>query len=197
MGFVLAPIFIKSENSISDEAILNKVGLDRLTKGEPINFYATNKKWEQVFIGTKGNCKIICNGGLASKAFEKENPFVGFENSEIAVIIWNSTSDYYGFCLFKNGKVIRKVVTCDGEFEHDYGNPIAEELAIKEDEIFMLEEMEEMIENEGKEGFEKMVKAEKVCIVADMLANRYLGTCLLYTSPSPRDATLSRMPSSA
>ena len=26
---------------------------------------------------------------------------------------------------------------------------------------------------------------------------RYLNTCLLYTSPSPRDATLSRMPSSA
>ena len=26
---------------------------------------------------------------------------------------------------------------------------------------------------------------------------RGLGTCLLYTSPSPRDATLSRMPSSA
>ena len=25
----------------------------------------------------------------------------------------------------------------------------------------------------------------------------YIGTCLLYTSPSPRDATLSRMPSSA
>ena len=24
-----------------------------------------------------------------------------------------------------------------------------------------------------------------------------IGTCLLYTSPSPRDATLSRMPSSA
>ena len=28
-------------------------------------------------------------------------------------------------------------------------------------------------------------------------AIRYLETCLLYTSPSPRDATLSRMPSSA
>ena len=25
----------------------------------------------------------------------------------------------------------------------------------------------------------------------------YVGSCLLYTSPSPRDATLSRMPSSA
>ena len=29
------------------------------------------------------------------------------------------------------------------------------------------------------------------------LANELLGFCLLYTSPSPRDATLSRMPSSA
>ena len=27
--------------------------------------------------------------------------------------------------------------------------------------------------------------------------NQQLGGCLLYTSPSPRDATLSRMPSSA
>ena len=27
--------------------------------------------------------------------------------------------------------------------------------------------------------------------------NYFIGVCLLYTSPSPRDATLSRMPSSA
>ena len=32
---------------------------------------------------------------------------------------------------------------------------------------------------------------EKILIIDD------LSTCLLYTSPSPRDATLSRMPSSA
>jgi len=30
-----------------------------------------------------------------------------------------------------------------------------------------------------------------------VIENEPLGTCLLYTSPSPRDATLSRMPSSA
>ena len=29
------------------------------------------------------------------------------------------------------------------------------------------------------------------------MTTRMLATCLLYTSPSPRDATLSRMPSSA
>ena len=31
----------------------------------------------------------------------------------------------------------------------------------------------------------------------DGLSNSYIRACLLYTSPSPRDATLSRMPSSA
>ena len=30
-----------------------------------------------------------------------------------------------------------------------------------------------------------------------MFENAYYDICLLYTSPSPRDATLSRMPSSA
>ena len=32
---------------------------------------------------------------------------------------------------------------------------------------------------------------------APLLTGIQPGTCLLYTSPSPRDATLSRMPSSA
>ena len=32
---------------------------------------------------------------------------------------------------------------------------------------------------------------------AQAFASQYLSPCLLYTSPSPRDATLSRMPSSA
>ena len=33
--------------------------------------------------------------------------------------------------------------------------------------------------------------------VTETRGSKLLGTCLLYTSPSPRDATLSRMPSSA
>ena len=33
------------------------------------------------------------------------------------------------------------------------------------------------------------------CVVETL--DRHFGNCLLYTSPSPRDATLSRMPSSA
>ena len=38
---------------------------------------------------------------------------------------------------------------------------------------------------------------EHVCLVGDATGSIDVNTCLLYTSPSPRDATLSRMPSSA
>ena len=41
------------------------------------------------------------------------------------------------------------------------------------------------------EDINSMVK-KKVAVIFDLL-----GNCLLYTSPSPRDAQLSRMPSSA
>ena len=40
------------------------------------------------------------------------------------------------------------------------------------------------------------VKVEK-SIMAPQLISQNFKNCLLYTSPSPRDATLSRMPSSA
>ena len=38
---------------------------------------------------------------------------------------------------------------------------------------------------------------QKKDITFKELVSKYLKYCLLYTSPSPRDATLSRMPSSA
>ena len=44
------------------------------------------------------------------------------------------------------------------------------------------------MKNDGTTGFHKQELVE---------ALMHLDTCLLYTSPSPRDATLSRMPSSA
>ena len=49
---------------------------------------------------------------------------------------------------------------------------------------------ERMTEALGEDGYEKTLNPDE----ADMIL---LNTCLLYTSPSPRDATLSRMPSSA
>ena len=40
-------------------------------------------------------------------------------------------------------------------------------------------------------------KAKKAGKEVDDMGRKAQNTCLLYTSPSPRDATLSRMPSSA
>ena len=39
--------------------------------------------------------------------------------------------------------------------------------------------------------------ARLVTVIDEVGGSTTIGTCLLYTSPSPRDATLSRMPSSA
>ena len=46
---------------------------------------------------------------------------------------------------------------------------------------------------------EKLLKVARQLQIEDLLGRRpsQLSGCLLYTSPSPRDATLSRMPSSA
>ena len=43
------------------------------------------------------------------------------------------------------------------------------------------------------------VMGDRVCVVIPEADdhNDIMSTCLLYTSPSPRDATLARMPSSA
>ena len=46
------------------------------------------------------------------------------------------------------------------------------------------------------EKFDEVVEDKDVQIVVDAKAVLFI-LCLLYTSPSPRDATLSRMPSSA
>ena len=42
-------------------------------------------------------------------------------------------------------------------------------------------------------------RARAICILFSLMSHTFLRSriCLLYTSPSPRDATLSRMPSSA
>ena len=43
----------------------------------------------------------------------------------------------------------------------------------------------------------KMVKVDQGADVADFYIVEHITDCLLYTSPSPRDGLLSRMPSSA
>ena len=59
--------------------------------------------------------------------------------------------------------------------------------AIKHDEIY---QYDPLTENQ-KKAFDAWADGDHLALVGTA------GTCLLYTSPSPRDGLLSRMPSSA
>ena len=60
--------------------------------------------------------------------------------------------------------------------------------------IFVISPVPAFAADGGDEGLSKPILALAAAIA---IAGGLIGTCLLYTSPSPRDATLSRMPSSA
>ena len=77
-----------------------------------------------------------------------------------------------------NDTNIEPTVTGDAPSESDEAMEDEESDEAMEDEAMEDEESDEAMEDEAMEDEES-------------------GACLLYTSPSPRDATLSRMPSSA
>ena len=79
-------------------------------------------------------------------------------------------------------------------------------MAINANNFFNLEEEartqgtlggKKLTKEERKEAFKKQGKVEFKTFVEKVLNKKEPTVCLLYTSPSPRDATLSRMPSSA
>lgn len=180
MGFRLFPIFIKCQNSLySDEDILNMIGLSNFKKTKTVGFYQTSKQEKYVFIGTKGNCKILCNRDLAYSAFEENNIFLQFKNCEIASTIWDETSSISGFGIINNGKVIRKILCLDGDIKYNFGNPIQEELNVDEEIFFSKDEKKEIIESGGIEGFKMLVKEQVIDTATDNLVTRYIGERLL------------------
>ena len=60
------------------------------------------------------------------------------------------------------------------------------------DSLFHIDQM-----NSHDENFALYFKTREKAVLARGENSNYINDCLLYTSPSPRDATLSRMPSSA
>ena len=59
------------------------------------------------------------------------------------------------------------------------------------------EGFEVSIARDGEEALRKVEESVPDLILLDVMMPKKSGFCLLYTSPSPRDGLLSRMPSSA
>ena len=77
----------------------------------------------------------------------------------------------------------------------------AEQLALcnAAQQAFVLHWLEVIVRTNSELGFQFVVNVPRALAVMDLdhVENWVINACLLYTSPSPRDATLSRMPSSA
>lgn len=184
MGFRLNAIFITGQALVSNEEILNKIGYSDFQKIDgTVDFYGTNKQRDSFFIGSVGSCKLICNGKLADQLIFEENeknPLLNFKESEIAAIIWDETSGIYGFCLIQNGEIVRNVISLDGEKpDEGIGNPVQEELEINGEELFSLEEREEIIKYEGEEGLRHGIENSIICEATNNLAKRYIGYKLM------------------
>ncbi len=180
MGFRLAVIFITNQDAVSNEELLGKLGFEDKEKWNKTDFYGTSKQSDLIFVGTKNKCKIIANGTLANNAFLAGNPLLSLKGSEIASLIWNETSSIYGFCLIKNGEIIRSVLSVDDvEIEDGFGEPIEEENEIKEDQLFQPDEIEEILEHEGEAYLKNLIKSEIICRATNNLAKRFIGAGLV------------------
>ena len=80
----------------------------------------------------------------------------------------------------------------DGRYVYTYTNPVGKRCYIYANTLMELREKEDELKRDQLDGIDSYV-AGKADL--DFLVDRYI--CLLYTSPSPRDGLLSRMPSSA
>ena len=180
MGFRLTPIFIKPNNQLSATDLLESLGCSNPIALQKVDFYDTNKQYDKMFVGQKGDYTIISNGALAYGAFEAHTPLLNLPQSEITALIWDETTGCFGFSILKKGQIMRQIMVAEDEVVCDYGAPVPEESGINEADIFSPEERENIIEEEGIEIFETLLKIEIVCKTINRLAEKCIGTPLLH-----------------
>ena len=135
--------------------------------------------------------------------FSKENSFHR--------VMWDHSMDpeTEGFIKLKNNSEIKKVILCSGKVYFDL---LAAREKIKKDDVIifrieqlypfpaksLVKELKPFAKNANFYWCQEEPKNMGAWFsVRDYIQWTLDNICLLYTSPSPRDATLSRMPSSA
>ncbi|MEM0993993.1 MAG: hypothetical protein AAGI49_13220 [Bacteroidota bacterium] len=181
MGLRMYCTFISNHGSQPNKEVLEQLEFTTLSPSGCFDFYEANKQYEQVFIGSHNNCKVICNGDFAEEAFRKNfhnNPLTKLVNCEVGVIQWDETCDVFGFCLFEDAILKRAVLSTDGVMDSIFGTPIEEELSFHESEHYLEDmqvEKEDIIKYEGEEAWQTFVNAESIHFATDQLVKRFLG----------------------
>jgi hypothetical protein len=180
MSYRLNAIFIIDKNKPADDDLLKKMGISTpLSAKNQVDFFETNNRWDKLFVGLYKECSIVCHGKSTNRAFEEDNFAQALPTAEIAAIIWDESSETFGFAFFQKGKTVRKVLVCSGAFEFDLGFQIDEESKIKDTELLDADEMLDIIDADGKEALQQILKTERTIHATNRLVRRYLNSELV------------------
>ncbi len=163
------------------DGILSHLNLGQYKPVKEVPLHYSNKP-ETLFAGFYNDNLLIVHPDLPFDFFsetqsETEKLFMDtFPDSEIAVLIENSTSNLFGYVIIERGKKLRMKDGSDGEIFHDEGELLPEEKEIFSEKIFDDDEIEEMRE-EGmsEEELDAMIKFEACWRVPDRISKRYFG----------------------
>ncbi|MGE9311644.1 hypothetical protein ACLOAU_08360 [Niabella sp. CJ426] len=174
-------IIIKSPRLTDTKEILTKLNLGQYEPKEEVPLHYSNKP-DTLFTGFYNDNFIVVHPDLAFHFFgktqtETEKVFIDtFPDSEIAVLVENSTVGLYSYAIIDSGEKIRMKDGCDGEIYNDTGDLLPEEKEILSQKIFEDEEVEEMKEDGmTDEEITAMINHEASGRVPNLLTKRYFG----------------------
>ncbi len=177
-------IFVKSPKTKDLGEILKQLNLGHLKPTETVPLHYSNKP-ETLFAGFYNDNLLLVHPDLPFDFFnanqtDTEKLFIKtFPDTEIGVLIENSTVGLFSFAIIKNGQKIRMKDGSDGEYYNDAGDLLPEEKEILTQKIFEEEEIDEMKEMEmTDEDIEASRIFQASWRVPNLLSKRYLDECV-------------------
>lgn len=165
MSWEIYLIIISNAHNINTADVPGKIGLENLKPSKEISIQEAQYA-KGTSIGKYGDKIFIVSQDLvfhfydkAPSAFEKKI-CDSFPNSEIAVLTLNGTVDLYGYNIIKSGKRLRVKSGADLELYVDYGAKLPEELEVAKEKIFTEDEVKDIIADNSKEQFQKILDQE-------------------------------------
>ena len=173
--------------------------VDRISPEAPVPIVSLHHKEQR--IGGAGNVAINCSS-LGAKVFMLGVTGDDDEASQLEQLLKKNLIDTTGIIKSAKRKTTNKTrIISRNQQMLRFDAEVTDDLN-QEEEAALLKQISNFIEHEDPnilifEDYNKGVLTEKVIEQAIALCRASGVICLLYTSPSPRDGLLSRMPSSA